>query len=140
MTENGIYPTSQVVPPDGLPEDINLGGYEAGILFRKDDTSRLYECDGSIETGENYNAVYQTVYERNKTVEWRLNCKHNWISTDTGTLADTKAQISKVVQSQEYYDFISAANDADVTSRLTAQADSAQKNINSFVSKVAKSD
>lgn len=106
--------------PDGLLEDMDLGGYEANILFRKDDTTRLYECEGSIETGENYNAVYQTVYERNKTVEWRLNCTLNWIPTDSGALADTKNQMARVMQSQEYYDFINTTNNTSVQLGLNA--------------------
>ena len=61
--------------PDGLPEDLDLEGYEAVILYRAGDWTNFYECEGSIETGENFNSVYQVVYERNKTVEWRLNCK-----------------------------------------------------------------
>ena len=106
--------------PDGLPEDLDLDGYEAMILYRAGDWTNFYECEGSIETGENFNTVYQVVYERNKTVEWRLNCKLTWFPTDSGALADTATQISRVLQTQEYYDFISSTNNTMLSSGLNA--------------------
>ncbi|MBE6609893.1 MAG: hypothetical protein E7634_04425 [Ruminococcaceae bacterium] len=106
--------------PDGLPEDLDLGGYECNVLYRKGDTNNYYECEGSIETGENFNPVYQTVYERNKTVEWRLNCKLTWIPTNADTLADTQTEMARILQTQEYYDFISTTNNTSVQHGLNA--------------------
>ena len=40
--------------PDGLPEDIDLEGYEAVALYRAGDWVNFYECEGSIDTGENF--------------------------------------------------------------------------------------
>jgi hypothetical protein len=100
--------------PDELPEDLDLGGYEANILYRKGDGNNWYECEGSIETGENFNSVYQTVYERNRTVEWRLNCKLTWLPTSSGSLADTQKEIGMILQMQEYYDFINTTNNTSV--------------------------
>jgi len=101
--------------PDDLPEDIDLEGYEAVALYRKGDWYNFYECEGSIETGENFNSVYQAVYERNRTVEWRLNCKITWLPTDSGALSDTASQIGRVMQTQEYYDFINCTNNTMIT-------------------------
>ena len=106
--------------PDGLPEDLDLEGYECNVLYRKGNTNNYYECEGSIETGENFNPVYQTVYERNKTVEWRLNCKLNWIPTNADTLADTQTEMARILQTQEYYDFISTTNNTSVQHGLNA--------------------
>ena len=101
--------------PDGIPEDLDLEGYEAMALYRNGDWYNFYECEGSIETGENFNTVYQTVYERNRTVEWRLNCKLTWFPTNSGALGDTADQISRVMQTQEYYDFINSTNNTMIT-------------------------
>ena len=106
--------------PDGLPEDLDLEGYEAVALYRAGDWVNFYECEGSIDTGENFNTVYQVVYERNKTVEWRLNCKLTWFPTDSGDLNETASQISRVMQTQEYFDFINSTNNTMLSSGLNA--------------------
>ena len=106
--------------PDGLPEDLDLEGYEAMALYRNGDWYNFYECEGSIDTGENFNTVYQTVYERNRTVEWRLNCKLTWIPTNSGVLGDTADQISLVMQTMEYYDFINSTNNTMLAHGLNA--------------------
>ena len=55
--------------PDKPPENLDLEGYEASILYRKQgDWINYYECEGSIVVDENYNNVYSVVYERNKAV------------------------------------------------------------------------
>lgn len=106
--------------PDGLPEDLDLEGYECFALYRAGDENNWYQCEGSIETGENSNPVYQTVYERNRTVEWRLNCKLEWVPTTPGSLADTQNEIGRIMQTQEYYDFINTTNNTSVQLGLNA--------------------
>ena len=107
--------------PDKLPENLDLEGYEASILYRKQgDWINYYECEGSIVVDENYNNVYSVVYERNKTVEWRLNCKLTWNPTNGGTLDETTAQVKRIIQIQEYYDFINSTNNTMVANGLNA--------------------
>ena len=106
--------------PDGLPEDLDLEGYEASAFYRYGDWYNFYECEGSIDTGENFNSVYQAVYERNRSVEWRLNCKVNWIPSNSGDLGETASQISLIMQTMEYYDFINSTNNTMITHGLNA--------------------
>jgi hypothetical protein len=78
--------------PDNIPEDTDFEGYEFKVLHRAHDWLLNYECKGNIE-GEVVNPVHRTVYERNMRVQARLNCKIKYIATQSGSLAETGAEI-----------------------------------------------
>ena len=82
--------TAETILQDDLPADLNYGGDEITII------SRDYEgwTRGEISvSGLNSDPVNDSIYERNKAVEQRLNIKINSILDDNG---DANAVVNKV--------------------------------------------
>ena len=94
--------------PDNLPEDLNYEGYEFQAYQRggfRDETEG-FDGDGA-------DPVEVVVYERNRKVEQRLNCKLKWFPSDGGN-ASTREEINKILQTNQYYDFILTTNNTIV--------------------------
>ena len=95
--------------PDNLPEDLNYDGYEFTIYHRGagNDEADGYDGDGA-------DPVHVVVYERNRKIEHRLNCKFNWVPSSTGKLSETAQEITKILNTNQYFDFFLTTNNTIV--------------------------
>ena len=94
--------------PDNLPEDLNYDGYEVIAYHRGGLTDEAAGFDG-----ENADPVQVVVYERNRKIEQRLNVKLTWYASD-GVNKTTADEINKILQTNQYYDFILTTNNTIV--------------------------
>jgi len=94
--------------PDNLPEDLNFEGYEIQAYHRGGFSD---EAAGLDEEGAD--PVQVVVYERNRKIEQRLNVKLTWIPSDGGN-ASTAEEINKILNTNQYYDFILTTNNTIV--------------------------
>ena len=62
--------------PDNLPDDLDFGGATVNIIYMGSEDSTHYDALGEA-SGD---IVYDAVYNRNISVEERLNVKLNWIA------------------------------------------------------------
>ena len=94
--------------PDNLPEDLNFDGYEFNAYTRAgNDEAAGYDGDGA-------DPVDVVVYERNRKIEQRLNCKLSWTPSSTGKLGDTAQEITKILNTNQYFDFFLTTNNTIV--------------------------
>ena len=94
--------------PDNLDEDLNYDGYEIQAFHRGGFADEAAGYDG-----ENADPVEVVVYERNRKIEQRLNVKLTWIASD-GANASTAEEINKILNTNQYYDFILTTNNTIV--------------------------
>lgn len=97
--------------PDRLPEDLDYAGYEVQIFCR---SGFIDETDGF--DGEGCDPVEAVTYQRNKKIEQRLNCKLVW-TPSTGGLGETAQEITQILNTSQYYDFILTTNNTLVTNK-----------------------
>lgn len=90
--ENGTTPTNptadspspeeteitRATTPDSLPDDLDFGGMTLNVYHFGNDDTINYDCVGEL-SGD---VVMDAVYNRNLSVEERLNVKFNWIAGD----------------------------------------------------------
>ena len=95
--------------PDNLPEDLNFDGYEIQAFYRGGfvDEAEGFDGDGA-------EPVQVVVYERNRKIEQRLNCKLTWTPSSTGKLSETAQEITKILNTNQYFDFFLTTNNTIV--------------------------
>ena len=94
--------------PDNLPDDLNYDGYEFNAYCRAgNDEAAGYDGDGA-------DPVEVVVYQRNRKIEQRLNCKLTWTPSSTGKLGDTAEEITKILNTNQYFDFFLTTNNTIV--------------------------
>ena len=111
----GEWDGTRATTPDNLPEDLNFDGETIRVLHR--DGLQELECDG--EAGSDI--VYQAVFERNAKVEARLGIKFEWVPTASGGLADTKAEVVRVLSAfVDDYDYILTTNNTILSAGMNS--------------------
>lgn len=73
--ETQVTEQNRANTPDTLPDDLNFNGETINIYYFGMDESHYYDAVGEM-SGD---IVYDAVYNRNLSVEERLNVKFNWI-------------------------------------------------------------
>ena len=103
---NLIYDgTSRETAEDSIPEDYNLGGETIGVFYGD-------HFDYSvIGDGETTDIVFSKIYERNLTVQARLNVKLNFIGSGSKNWEDSTQYIKDCVnQMSDAYEIIFTSN------------------------------
>ncbi len=98
---------------DNLPA-LDYDGYEAQIFYRGQDFYEFYECEGNNDP-ETRNIIYISVYERNRKVEARLDCKLNYVPSANGGPSETASEINQILMKQDFYDFICTTNNTSLS-------------------------
>ena len=94
--------------PDNLPDDLDYDGYEFNAYTRtSNDEAAGYDGDGA-------DPVDVVVYQRNRKIEQRLNCKLSWTPSSTGKLNETAQEITKILNTNQYFDFFLTTNNTIV--------------------------
>ena len=69
---------TRATTPDNLPDDLNFNGMSLNVYHFGNENTIKYDCAGEL-SGD---IVMDAVYNRNLSVEERLNVKFNWIAGD----------------------------------------------------------
>lgn len=96
--------------PDNLPEDLDYDGYEVTIFHRSGFTDETAGRDD-----DNSEPVEAVTYQRNRKIEKRLNVKLTWQGSSIGSIAGTSEEITNILNTNQYYDFILTTNNTIVT-------------------------
>ena len=111
----GEWDGTRATAPDNLPDNLNYNGATISVLFR--DGIQEYEATGEAGT----DIVYQAVYERNASVEARLNIKFDWCPTSSSGLNATKTEIVNLLSTYvDDYDYILTTNNTILSAGMNS--------------------
>ena len=100
VEEAEVAETSRADMKDDLPEDLNFDGTEINLIIRPE----FAKYDATGENGGD--VVYDAVYQRNLTVEERLNVKLNYIMAEEHFDAMAKQVSNSVIAGMDEYDIV----------------------------------